>query len=98
VNDFIRYRTIGCSFYGLKQEDTDDILDVEHCTWTETQLQYDLLNKVLPVGLLLIDIDEKVYRIVCTRVPHGHKHEVKPVTMDMKGTYDGNTELVQDYL
>jgi len=96
MNDFIRYKAIGCSFYGLKQEDVDDILDVEHFTWTETQLEYDLLNKVLPVGLLLIDIDEKVYRIVCTRVPHGHKHSIEAVIMQTKGL--NGQELVQDYL
>lgn len=75
MNDFIRYRSIGCSFYGIKQNDIDDILDMANCTWTETQLQSDLRNQVLPVGLLLFDVlDGGVHRVVCKRVEHGHRH------------------------
>lgn len=75
MNDFIRYRSIGCTFFSLKQVDFDDLLDMEYCTWSETQLQADLRNQVLPVGLLLFDvIDGGVHRVVCKKTPHGHKH------------------------
>ena len=75
MNDIIRYRAIGASFYGIKQNDRDDLIDFTYCTWTQTQLEYDLINQSLPVGLLLLDITNgDVHKVVCKRVPHGHRH------------------------
>jgi hypothetical protein len=93
MNDFIRYRSIGASFYGIKQNCIDDLIDMTYCTWTQTQLEYDLMNRSLPVGLLLMDITNgEVFKITCQRTPHGHKHIVESITKEMM---DG-TELVQE--
>ena len=92
MNDFIRYRSIGASFYGIKQNDRDDLIDMTYCTWTEMQLQSDLINKVMPVGLLLMDITNgEVFKITCQRTAHGHRHIAESVTKEIM---DGS-ELVQ---
>lgn len=92
MNDFIRYRSIGCTFFSLKQVDFDDLLDMEWCTWTQTQLDSDLLNHVLPVGLLIMDTESKeLFKVVCTRTAHGHKHTAESVTKEIYGN-----ELAQE--
>ena len=93
MNDIVHYRSIGSNFYCLKQECIDDILDMEFTSWTVTQLEYDLLNRVLPVGLLLMDITNgEVFKITCQRTAHGHRHIAESVTKEIM---DGS-ELAQE--
>jgi len=93
MNDFIRYRSIGATFYGIKQNDRDDLIDMTYCTWTATQLEYDLMNMSLPVGLLLMDITNgEVFKITCQRTAHGHRHIAESVTKEIM---DGS-ELVSE--
>jgi hypothetical protein len=94
MNDFTRYRAIGESFYGLTQEDTDDILDFRNMTWTVTQLESDLHEKSMPVGLLLFDvITKEVYEVVKEHRKYGWVHTIK-----IKETNIGQEELVSDIL
>ena len=56
MSEPFRYCSVGCSFYGLTQQPVADILDFKEVEWSETQLVSDMHNKVLPMGLLIMDI------------------------------------------
>jgi len=96
MNDIIRYRAIGESFYGLTQEDVDDILDFRRMTWTVTQLEADLHEKSMPIGLLLLDvITKEVYEVVKEHRKYGWVHTTKNISQE---TNIGQEELVSDIL
>jgi hypothetical protein len=83
MNDIIRYKGVGTTYFGITQESADDILDTRHMTWTNDQMEHDLLNKVLPVGLLLMDLQSgKLYKVMSKAVQHGHRHVIESVNKE----------------
>lgn len=73
------YVAIGMLFNPKRKIFLEDYSDLQHCTWTDIQMEYDLRTYSIPVGLLVKGDDGKLYKTCETVGKYSTKLELKEV-------------------
>ena len=77
------FTVVGMLFNPKRKVCLEDFPDLQHCTWTDMQMDYDLRTYSIPAGLLVRGDDGKLYKTCETVGKFSTKLELK-VIKDIK--------------